>query len=372
MRAAIVHYWLVKRRGGEQVLDAIAELLPGADLVSHVVDPRLLVGPLSGRSVRTTFISRLPFARTHYPLYLPLMPLALEMLDATPYDLIVSSEAGPAKWVIPRPDAHHVCYCHSPLRYIWDQKEIYLSRFKGPLRLAAEAYASRLRASDVQSSLRVDTFVANSNFVAQRIWKYYRRDARVVHPPVEVDRFTVAPAPEDYYLLAGENRRYKRAEVAVRACAELGRRLVVVGGGDWSALKAIAGPRAEFRGRVSDHAWRDALANCRALLFPGIEDFGIVPVEVLASGRPVIALGRGGVRDVVEPGETGVLYDDPSVEGMRRAILAFEAEEGAFRPEACVARAQRFSPDVFRRQFAACLPSGASGRADAASGPPFG
>jgi glycosyltransferase involved in cell wall biosynthesis len=359
MKSALIHYWLVHRRGGEKVLDAIASLLPEADLLAHVVDPALLTGPLADRRVRTTFIDKLPLARRRYAMYLPLMPLALEMMDVSQYDLIVSSEAGPAKWIIPNPDAQHVCYCHSPLRYIWDQKDIYLSRFPGPMRLLAEAYASKLRQSDYLSSVRVDAFVANSNFVARRIWKFYRRDAEVVHPPVDVDSFVTGAVADDYYLLAGEIRAYKGAAAAVRACAELGRRLVIVGGGDFSDLKKIAGPLTEFRGRVSDGEFKAVLSRCRALLFPGVEDFGIVPVEAMASGRPVIALNKGGALDTVLHGETGILYDDNTVEGLKSAIRAFEAEENGFRTSACIEQAARFRPEVFSREFAKCLPKGA-------------
>jgi glycosyltransferase involved in cell wall biosynthesis len=362
MKSALIHYWLVHRRGGEKVLDAIGEMLPDADLLSHVVDPALLTGPLAGRTVRTTFIDKLPFARKRYAMYLPLMPLALEMMDTSQYDLIVSSEAGPSKWIIPSPDAHHVCYCHSPLRYIWDQKDTYLSRFPGPLRLLAEAYASRLRDSDYHSSVRVDTFVANSDFVARRIWKYYRRDAAVVHPPVDVDSCVTGMAPDDYYLLAGEVRAYKGAAMAVRACAEMGRRLVIIGGGDVTELKKIAGPLTEFRGRVSDAEFKVALARSRALLFPGVEDFGIVPVEAMGSGRPVIALAKGGALDTVLHGETGILYSDNSVEGLKQAIYAFEAEEDSFKTSACITQARRFRPEVFRREFTDCLPPGAMDR----------
>ncbi len=359
MKQAIVHYWLTHMRGGEKVLAEIATMLPAAELLAHVIDPKLLSGPLAGRVVKTTFINQLPLARQHYAMYLPLMPLALEIMDMSGYDLIVSSEAGPAKWVIANPDAQHVCYCHSPLRYIWDQKEIYLSRFKGMTRLIAEAYASQLRRDDFHSSTRVDTFVANSNFVAKRIWKYYRREADVVHPPVDVDRFTVSDSPDDFYLLAGEIRAYKGAETAIKACAMLDRRLVVVGGGDHSELAKLAGPKTVFLGRVDDREFASLLSQCRALLFPGVEDFGIVPVEAMAAGRPVIALAKGGALDSVIHGETGLLYQDASVDGLKAAIEMFEAEENGFKPANCVTHARRFRPEVFRSRFAECLPSGA-------------
>ena len=355
MTSALVHYWLVRRRGGELVLDALAELMPGADLVSHVVDPALLQGPLAGRRVRETFIHRLPFARTRYPAYLPLMPLALEMMDMSGYDLIVSSEAGPAKWVIKDPDAYHVCYCHSPLRYIWDQRAIYMQKIPGFARPAANLYAAHLRQSDQLSAMRVDRFVANSRFVARRIESYYRRDADVVHPPVDVDRFAPRDDVDDYYLFAGELRGYKAAAVAIEACNQLNRKLYIVGGGAIDDLRRIAGPNIRFLGRLSDADYVATISRCRALLFPGIEDFGIIPVEVMAAGRPVIARAKGGAMDSVVHGETGIHYADPSVTGLMSAIREFEAVESGFSPVTCVAQARKFGRDVFRERFSAIL-----------------
>ena len=355
MKSAIVHYWLVRRRGGELVLDALAELMPGADLISHVVDRKLMQGPLADRTVRETFIHRLPFARTRYPAYLPLMPLALEMMDMSAYDVIVSSEAGPAKWVIKDPDAWHICYCHSPLRYIWDQRDIYLQKIPALARPLAHAYASHLRHSDQLSAMRVDRFVANSSFVARRIASYYRRDAEVIHPPVDVDRFSIRADGEDYYLFAGELRGYKGAALAIEACNRLNRKLYIVGGGAHADLQRLAGPNIRFLGRLSDADYDLTLSRCRALLFPGVEDFGIIPVEVMAAGRPVIARAKGGAMDSVVHGETGLHYTDPSVDGLIGAITAFEAEEAAFTPENCVRQARKFGRDVFRDKFSKVL-----------------
>lgn len=355
MKTALVHYWLVGHRGGEVVLEAIGELLPRADLISHVVKPEVLFGSLKGRHIQETFISKLPFAKGSYQKYLVLMPLALEMLDMTPYDLIISSEAGPAKWIIPNPDARHICYCHSPLRYVWDQRSIYFDQLPSLLRPFAEVVASPMRRSDILSSTRVDDFVANSNFVAQRIWKYYRREAEVIYPPINVDDYKVEPV-QDFYLVAGEFRHYKRFDLAVRACTELGRRLKVIGSGtDAAELKAIAGPNVEFLGRADKATFRKALAECRALLFPGVEDFGIIPIEAMASGRPVIAQARGGALDSVKPDVSGRLYKGVEVDDLKQAIIAFEADEDGFKAEACIAHAREFDRSVFMRRFADVL-----------------
>ena len=353
VRSALVHYWLTNRRGGESVLEAIGTLLPDADLVSNVISPEVLFGSLKNRNQRETFVGKLPFARTRHQMYLPLMPLALEMLDMSRYELIVSSEAGPAKWVIPDPDAYHVCYCHSPLRYLWDQKEVYLQQLPWAIRPLAHLLAGRMRASDVISSSRVDQFIANSAFVARRVNKFYRRDAQVIYPPVDVELFRPTEDVQDFYLLAGEIRAYKRPEIAVQACSQLRRRLVVIGGGAGvEALRRLAGPTVEFWGRVDDVVLRRAFSECRALLFPGTEDFGIIPVEVMASGRPVVAYAKGGATETVEHGVTGLLYGDGSVEGLKSAIRAFEAEESAFSPEACVLQASQFSRTRFLTEFA--------------------
>jgi glycosyltransferase involved in cell wall biosynthesis len=351
MKSALVHYWITGQRGGENVLEAIAELLPDADLIAHVIKKDKLFGSLSGRRITETFISKLPFASSRYQMYLPLMPIALELLDVSEYDLIVSSEAGPAKWIIPSPDAFHVCYCHSPLRYIWDQQQIYMTQVPAVLRPFAEFYAHGLRHSDILSATRVDRFVANSNFVARRIQKYYRRDAEVIHPPVATESFLPAHELDDYYLIAGEIRQYKRVDVAVEACTALGRRLIVIGGGDTKHLRAVAGPNVTFLGRVSFEQFRETLARCRALIFPGVEDFGIVPVEAMACGRPVIAYGRGGALDTIVDGVTGILYNDPSVAGLMRAIEAFEATESAFEEGACIRQAKKFSRETFQLKF---------------------
>lgn len=349
-KVALVHYWLVRRRGGEAVLEAIGRLFPGADLIASVVDPDVAFGSLQGMPLRTTFVDKLPAAKKIYPLYLPLMPLGLEMIDTEGYDLIISSEAGPAKWIIPGPEAKHICYCHSPMRYLWDQRFGYIGKVPKIARPLAHVVAGRLRQSDVLSAARVTQFVANSSFVAQRINQYYRRDAEVIHPPVDVDRFTVGEA-EDFYLCAGQVVSYKRVDLAVQACTRLGRRLVIAGGGDNKRLREMAGPSVTFLGNVDDAEMKDLMRRCRALLYPGVEDFGIVPVEVMASGRPVIAFGRGGALDTVEPGVSGLLFNEQSVESLARAIERFEAEESSFSAEACRRSAHRFDRAVFERKF---------------------
>jgi len=359
-RVAIVHYWLVGMRGGEKVLEALCAMFPQADIYTHVADPARLSATLTAHRIVQTRIGRLPFARRLYQKYLPLMPRALEELDLTGYDLVISSEAGPAKGVIAPPDAPHLCYCHSPMRYLWDQYHVYRDGAGPVTRALMPPLAHRLRQWDVTSAARVDGFAANSTHVAARIHKYWRREADVVHPPVVVDDFAPVPRAElgDFYLWAGELAPYKRPDLAVEALARLDRPLVVIGGPDKTAarLKRMAGPRTTFLGKVPFDVLRDHMARCRALIFPGEEDFGIVPVEVMASGRPVIGYGRGGLRDTVVDGETGLMFHEQSVEALVDAVERFEASGlGDADPATFVARAARFAPDVFEDGIRAAL-----------------
>jgi glycosyltransferase involved in cell wall biosynthesis len=359
VNVAIIHYWLVRLRGGEAVLKQLMSLYGQAQIYTNVYDP-IGAGSLfsDGSQPMTTSVNRLPFASKLYPLYMPLMPAALERLDMSPYDLIISSEAGPSKWVIPNPLARHICYVHSPMRYLWDQRLLYRNRVPAIARPLFDSVTENLRYKDVGSAARVDDFVANSSFVAARIRSYYRREARVIHPPVEVADFGQPEAPEDYYLLAGQLVSYKATRVAVDACVRLGRRLIVVGDGpDGAYVRQFSNRGVESRGRVSRAELIDLMARCRALIFPGVEDFGMVPVEVMAAGRPVIAYGRGGILDSVADKITGVLYSGGDVDSLARAICDFESWEPDFDPQNAVQAASRFSPDEFRRKWRAEFPS---------------
>lgn len=357
MKVALVHYWLVGMRGGERVLEALCELYPDAVILTHVADRSQLSATILRHEIRETFIARLPAARRHYQKYLPLMPLALEMVDMSEFDLIISSESGPAKGIIPRPDALHLCYCHSPMRYIWDQFHTYRDQAGWLTRLLMPLFAHRLRQWDVTSAARVDGFIANSHFVARRIGKYYRRSADVLAPPVAVDAFGPA-APKDikdHYLLAGELVSYKRPDLAIDAFTASGRKLIVIGDGHRrKALERRAGPNITFLGKVPFSRLRSEFAQCRALIFPGQEDFGIIPVEVMASGRPVIAYGRGGVLDSVTDGISGLFFDEQSARALNAAIDRFEADLlPVLNPMAIVKQASRFDMDTFKRGFLA-------------------
>ena len=352
MKVAIIHYWLVTMRGGEQVLEGLLDLFPQADLFTHVLDKAKVSPAIAERPIQTTLINRLPLARRHYQKYLPLMPLALERLDLRPYDLVISSESGPAKGVLTRPETLHVCYCHTPMRYCWDLFHDYRESAGRLTRLVMEPALHFLRMWDLASSARVDRFVANSHNVARRIAKHYRRSAEVVHPPVDTAAFTPGNGHEGFYLFVGQLIPYKRPDLAVEACLQSGRRLTVVGEGPMlEGLRSRAGGRVTFLNRQSPADLASLYAGCRALIFPGEEDFGIVPVEAMASGRPVIAYGRGGALETVLEGKTGLFFPDPNQAALVEALDRFEAQEKVFNPRDIAAHAGSFDAGVFKRRM---------------------
>lgn len=359
-RVAIIHYWLVGMRGGEKVIEALCRMFPRADIFTHVVDRAVLSDTLNRHDIYETRVGRMPFAKRLYQKYLPLMPRALEELDLNGYDLVISSEAGPAKGVIAPPGTPHLCYCHSPMRYLWDQYHVYRNGAGRLTKLLMPHLAHPLRQWDVTSAARVDGIVSNSNFVAKRVEKYWRRTSDVVAPPVAVEEFTPSTPDElgDFYLWAGELAPYKRPDLAVDAFKELDLPLVVIGGpaDAVKTLSARAGPKTKFLGKVPFDVLKKHMAQCRALVFPGEEDFGIVPVEAMAAGRPVIAYGSGGILDSVVDGETGIFFETQTVDALVDAVKRFEASDLAkSSQDACVARAQLFTEAAFRQGISESL-----------------
>jgi glycosyltransferase involved in cell wall biosynthesis len=347
-RTAIIHYWLVGMRGGERVLERLIRLFPRADIFTHVYNPAAVSEAIRARPVRTTFIQKLPGAQRHYQKYLPLMPLALEQLDLRGYDLILSSESGPAKGVIVPPGALHVCYCHSPMRYLWDHYTDYLRSAGLLTRLVMPMLTHGLREWDYASSARVDRFIANSSFIQQRIEKSYRRPSTVVYPPVDVSLFGPSDEVEPHYLWVGQMTAYKRADLAVEAFNELGLPLLMVGEGEMLRdLKARAGPNITIIPRLNFDELRRAYARCRALVFTAEEDFGMVPVEAMASGRPVLAYGCGGAIDSVRPGVSGLFFQEQTKDSLVAAVEAMECWLPQFNPADAIREAERFSPERF-------------------------
>jgi glycosyltransferase involved in cell wall biosynthesis len=352
MKVAIIHYWLVGMRGGEKVIETLCDLYPQADIFTHVYAPDMISEKIRKHKITCSFISSLPRAEKMYKTYLPLMPMALEHLDLRGYDLIISSESGPAKGVLAPANAVHVCYCHTPMRYIWNMYHDYRHGAGRLTKAMMPIFSHYLRMWDVSSAHRVDSFVANSATVAARIRRYYGVAAEVIYPPVDVGAFHVAKPAEigDFYLMAGELVSYKRPDLAVKAFNQLGSKLIVIGGGDMlDELRRMAGPTVEILGQQPFSVLKDHYARCQALVFPGEEDFGMVPVEAMASGRPVIAFGRGGAMETVVDGETGLFFEEQSVEAIVAAIKRFEY----FTVDSTKIsdHAGRFSSDHFLRKF---------------------
>jgi glycosyltransferase involved in cell wall biosynthesis len=368
MRAAIVHYWLLNWRGGEKVLESLCRLLPAADIFTLFYNPCAVSAEIRRHNVTASFLNPL---RRHYRQLLPLMPLALEQFDLRGYDLVISSESGPAKGVLTSSSTRHICYCHTPMRYIWELYPAYAKEWLPAWQRALFAPVSNyLRLWDLASAARVDEFIANSGNVRRRIQRAWRRDARVVHPPVAVESFYWRE-PEDYYLVVSELVAYKRVDVAVRAFAALGRRLRVVGDGpEFKQLKRMAGPGIEFCGRVPDEQLRDLLARSRALVVPGEEDFGMAPVEALASGKAVVALGRGGVLESVPTADPlgGVFFDEPDEARLAEALDRFERVEAQVRPRELQGWAKQFSEAHFLARMRAILDEAPEGGGVAMSG----
>ncbi len=323
MRVAIVHDWVVSWRGGEKVLEAIASLYPDAPIYTLFYNPQVLPESLKDRKIIAhPAANRLRFMRKAL---LPLLPIWIESIDLAGFDLVVSTSSCVAKGVIVDPGARHLCYIHSPMRYVWDQRQEYLGQV---LRLPvigflAQALSSLMRLWDAASATRVDLFVANSNFVRQRIKKYYGRDARVIAPPVDVLRFKSTPdiRKKGYLLAAGAFVGYKRFDLAIAACEAMGRKLVVAGQGPHlERLRSLAGPHTSIIEAPSDSMWVQLMREADGFLFPGIEDFGITAIEAMAAGTPVIARRGGGALDFIVEGTTGVFFDEPSVASVCEAI----------------------------------------------------
>ncbi len=344
-RVALVHDFLLDVRGAERVFLALCDLFPQADIFTAVYDEEGTEGRFSHRAVHASFLQRVrPTARSFRGL-LPLYPYAIEALDLRGYDLVVSSSSAWAHGVIPDDSAMHVCYCHNPFRYAWNARDATLSA-RGPVtRAALRMIFQRWRQWDWIAAQRVDSYVANSATTQRRIRRYFNREAEVVHPPVETGRFTPGTVGDAYVVLS-ELMPHKRIDLAVRAFTRLGLPLVVIGNGpDARRLRRIAGPTVRFLGRVSDNRAADMLSSARALVVTATEEFGIAAVEAQAAGRPVIALAEGGVRETVLEGETGVFFDEPSVDALVDAVTRFDVE--AVSPAACVRNAARFDVSRF-------------------------
>jgi glycosyltransferase involved in cell wall biosynthesis len=357
-RVVLVHDWLTGMRGGEKCLEVLCRRWPGAPLYTLLHKPGVVARVIEDRPIHASFFRLFPKVDRYYRYLLPLMPLAARW-RLPPCDLVISLSHCVAKSADPPPGVPHLCYCFTPMRYAWHMRDAYFARDsrRGIRARLRDGLLARLRSWDRRTAERVTHFVAISQTVQRRIAECYDRDSRVVYPPVDTDFYTPAPVPrEDYYLVVSAFAPYKRNDLAIEACGRLGRRLVVIGSGqDEARLRSLAGANVQLLGWQPDEVIRQHLRTCRALLFPGEEDFGIVPVEAQACGTPVLAYGRGGVTETVVPPPasepTGLLFPEQSVDCMIAAVEDFEASAERFSPHAARKNAQRFNGQRFVQQF---------------------
>ncbi|MFA6222553.1 MAG: glycosyltransferase [Desulfomonilaceae bacterium] len=352
LRVALAHHWFLTMAGGEKVCEAICEILDAPDLYSIVADTGSMSPTLKKSALKTSFIQKLPKAQKYYRYFAALFPLAVESFDLSSYDLVISSDSSVVKGIKTLPETCHICFCHSPMRYAWNAFHDYTREFGTFKKGLASVVMSYLAVYDHTASARVDYFAAPSETSRKRIKKYYRRDAVVIHPPCDVDRFKPIDRFDDYYLFVGRLVGYKMADLAVKAFTLNKKRLLIVGEGpETQNLKAIASKNVEFLGWVPDDELARIYSNCKALIFPGEEDFGIVPVEAQAAGRPVIAYGKGGALETVIPNETGLFFYDRSVESLAVAIGEMEKRIDEFETKKIVSNAARFSKQNFITKF---------------------
>ncbi|MBU2037179.1 glycosyltransferase [Patescibacteria group bacterium] len=349
MRVALVHDYLNQYGGAERVLEVFCEIWPDAPIFTLVYDKQRTGGAFEGRKIRTSFLQKVPLAKTHHRPFLMLMPLAIEQFDLLKYDLVISSSASFAKGVITRPDALHICYCHTPTRYVWDDSQKYINEFNYPsfIKKGIPLFLNYLRVWDESAAERPDVYLANSQFVASRIKKYYNRQSRVIYPPVKTENFHLDGKTEDYFLIVVRFLPYKKIDLAISAFNELGWPLKIIGDGpDRNRLKKMAGSNIEFIGLVAEKNLSDYFARCRAFIFPQEEDFGITAIEAMAAGRPVIAFRGGGALETVEEGKTGLFFNEQTPESLIATLKKFNQAD--FSPSYIRQKAEQFDKKIFK------------------------
>jgi glycosyltransferase involved in cell wall biosynthesis len=362
-KVALVHDFLNQYGGAERVLEALAEIFPEAPIYTLLYEPKKMRGKFARSDVRPSFLQKFPkFVKKRHKWLLPFLPTAPETFNLRDFDLVISSSGAWSKGIIVKPKTIHICYCHSPMRFAWDWNEKYLDEQElgSKRKLLARLALNYIRTWDKVASDRPDFFIANSNYTAERIKKYYGRESAIVYPPVEMNVVDVGrlqrrrPTSTDYFLIVSRLSPYKKIEVALEAMNKLGLPLIIIGEGEpqyVKYLKSIASPKAKFLGFLPDDRIKEYYADCRAFLFPGEDDFGIAPVEAMSFGKPVIAFRSGGAKETIIEGETGEFFDEPTIEVMADAVRRFMENETNYDPEKIRRRAEKFSKENFRDNF---------------------
>lgn len=352
MRIALVHDYLIQCGGAEKVLECFSELFPRAPIFTLIYDEKLTHGIFSKRDIRTSFLQKIPFSKTRHRIFPPLMAMAIEQFDFSNYDIVLSDSSSFAHGIITGPKTLHICYMHTPMRYAWDDCQKYTEDFYFPkfIKKIVPLFMNYIRVWDRVSADRPDIIVANSNFIARRIKKYYKRNSSVIHPPVETQKFYVTPDSGDYFLLVGRLMAYKRFDIVIEAFKKLGWKLKVIGRGtEIKRLKKIAGPGTEFLGRVSDDELHRYYSECKAFIFPQEEDFGITAIEAMASGRPIIAYRGGDIPEHMEEGKTGLFFDRQNTECLIETLKKF-CEENFDRAH-IRSKALGFDKEIFKAKI---------------------
>ncbi len=352
MKIALIHDYLNQYGGAERVLQVLCEMFPRAPIYTVLYDPQATRGVFERREIRTSFLQNLPGSRRYHHALSFLMPLAVEQFDLSAFDVVFSISHSFAKGIITKPDTNHVCYCLTPPRYLWDDSHKYVQEFQYSsfIKKIVPPFLSYLRIWDRGASLRSDKIIGISNFVKERILKYYGRNAQVIYPPIDIERFSIASWVDDYFLMVGRLVTYKKFDLAVRVFNNLGWPLKIIGiGVELERLKKMARPNIQFLGQVDDAQLAHLYSHARALVFPQEEDFGLVPLEAMASGRPIVAYRGGGALETIVEGKTGVFFDEQNEESLELALKNFD--HTYFNPEDCRDRAREFDVSIFREKI---------------------
>jgi len=360
MRVALIHDYLNQYGGAEKVLEAFCEIFPEAPIYTLIYDPKKMRGVFSDKKMHTSFLQKFPFIKSHHRIFPILMPIAIEQFDLSKYNIVLSDSASFAKGVITRPETLHVCYCHTPPRYAWDDSHKYIEEFSLPkmIKKIIPFFMNYIRLWDREAALRVDKFICNSKFVAKRIKKYYGRETEIIYPPVDAEFFVpsdpakspLATNGASYFLIVGRMLPYKRFDIAIKAFNELGKPLKIIGDGpERKKFQKIAKPNVEFLGELANIKLKEYYQNCQALIFPQEEDFGIVALEAMACGKPVIAYRGGGALESVKEGKTGMFFDQQNPEALIKAVNDFIP--GSFNPYKIRCHALKFDKEKFKKKI---------------------